>query len=175
MPRMNPLGAIIDIVESFPAVDLHTGANTGDWINVKSAWGALLLLAGGVGNSADPLVVTFQQAKDNAGGSAKALNISTTANFHAWKKEAATNLTAIAAWSDASAGVSTDTYTTGAGNLDKLGAIFIDMSELDVNNGFNHIQATVAQAATASQPGACLWILMLDYPNSPANVLSPIG
>lgn len=175
MPRMNPLGNIFDIIESFPPVSLQVAANTGDWVNMKSYDGALLVIMAGIGASGEVTITTIRQATSNAGAGAKALSPSATASHNAWKKEAATDLSATAAWSDASGQLSANVATSGAGNLDRINAFWIDAAELDMNNGFYYVQASIADVGSTLQAGACFWICMSKLPNSPANVPSGIA
>lgn len=175
MPRMNPLGSLFDIVESFPPVDLNTAGGVGDWINLRNAYGALLVVMAGIGAVGEPTVTTLQQAKTNAGGTAKALLPANAANRNAWKKEAATNLAAVAAWADASAQIGATVLTSGAGNLDRINTFWVDAADLDINNGYYYVQASIADVGGTAQIGACFWIVMVDYASRPDQLSSPIA
>ena len=174
MPKMNPLGALFDIVESFPTVDLTDGTNTGDWISLKGAYGALLVFTSGLGTATQDPVITIEQATSNAGAGNKALSPSQSGPANVWKKQAATSLAAVTAWTDANADMTTNVYDEDdtSAEEDLMVAIWIDAADLDVDGGFNHVQASVADVGANAQPGSCFWIVMLNYPNDPANVLS---
>ena len=176
MPGKNPLGALFDIIESFPPVDLQTAANAGDWVSLKNAYGALLVFASGLGTAGDDPVITIEQATDNAGAGNKALSPSQATPKNVWKKQAATDLSAVTAWTDGNPDITTNVYDENgtSAEQDLLVAIWIDAADLDVAGGFDHVQASVADVGGNAQVGACFWIVMLNYPNDPANVLSSL-
>ena len=86
---MNLLGNVLDIVEGFPTVDLQSGANTGDWLNMAVGNHVVIVFTSGVGTDGDDPTLTIEQAQDASGTGAKALN-PTTDPPHVWKKQAAT-------------------------------------------------------------------------------------
>lgn len=148
------------IVEGFACVDLNTGANTGDYVSLAN-WGhvAVVLIAG-LGTAEDDPILVIEQADSNTGGSEKPLNHQTSPN-KVHKKQAATSLAAVGAWSDASSDATANTWdedTTSAEQSLILVSEF-DASDLDVANGFNHIRGTVADTGSAAQPGVLFYIL----------------
>ena len=149
----------LQIAESFPVVDLQTAANTGDWISMRQYDRLLILFASGVGTASDDPTITISQASDNAGTGSKALNIVTTP-VQVWKKQAATSLAAVGQWSDASAGVTANAWTDlTSAEQDLLLAIEFKADQLDVDNGFDHVQASVDDIGSNAQPGVVLMIL----------------
>lgn len=173
MPVRNPLGDRIDIVVAFRPVDLQTGANNGDWLNMKNAEGVLVVFHSTIGTAGDDPTLNIDQATDNAGTSSKDLSIPTT--NRTYKKQAATDLTGTGTWSDADADISSGNWTHGdSAEQEALVAVWIDASDLDVANGFDHIRATVADVGSNAQLGACYYILVPKYPASPNNVISPL-
>lgn len=177
MPAKNPLGAIFDIIESFPVVDLTTAANTGDWIDVKNATGILCVFGSGLGTAAQDPVITFEQGDSATGGNNKAISPRQSSPANVWKKQAATSLAAVTAWTDANADQTTNVYDEDGTSAeeDLLVAIYFDAEDFDVDNGFHFIQASVADVGANAQVGFCIWILMVAHPNDPANVLSALG
>lgn len=160
------------IVEGFPAVDLATGANSGDWISLKHAKRVAVVFTSGVGTAGDDPTLTIQQATAVAGTSAKALNIPTASAF---SKQAATNLAAVASWSTA-ATISTNTLTNDtSAEQSALWVVEFTPDELDADNGFDCIRATVADIGTNTQPGYLFYLIELKEQRSPANAVSCIA
>ena len=171
---MGILGSVIDIVEGFPTVDLSTAANTGDYVSLKNARGVLVLFRSGVGTAGDDPTVVFQQAQDVSGTGVKDFD---PQDAKAWKKQAATSLASTGTWSSGAADLTgNDLTNTDAAEQSVMWAVEIDTDELDVDNGFDCIRATVADVGTNAQPGDLLYILYgLRYPSSPDGVVSPIA
>lgn len=171
---MGILGSVIDIVEGFPTVDLQTGANTGDYVSLKNAQGVLVLFRSGVGTAGDDPTVVFQQAQDVSGTSVKDFN---PTGAKAWKKQAATSLASTGTWSSASGDLSGNDLTNAtAAEQSVMWAVEIDADELDVDNGFDCIRATVADVGGNAQPGDLLYILYgLRYQSAPSSVVSAIA
>lgn len=174
MPRTNPLGSVIDIVGAFRPVDLQTaGGQSGDWVNLKNSDGVLVVFHSAIGTAGDDPTLNINQATDNAGAGSKDLSIPTT--NRTYKKQAATNLLSTGQWSDADSDISAGNWTnTDSAEQEALVTVWIDASDLDVDGGFDHIQATVADVGGNAQLGACYYILLPKYPNSPNNVVSPL-
>jgi len=159
------------IVEGFPAVDLQTGANNGDYISLKNAKRVAIVFTSGVGTAGDDPTLTLQQATSVAGGSVKALNIPTGSAF---MKQAATNLAAVSAWSTA-ATIATNTLTNDtSAEQSALWVVELTPDELDVDNGFDCIRATVADIGSNAQPGYLFYLIELKEARSPLNAVSCI-
>jgi hypothetical protein len=162
------------IVGGFPPVDMQTTANNGDYVNLSNYQKVTVLFWSVIGTAGDDPTVTFQQASDVAGTGVKALNPDSAKAF---KKQAATNLLSTGAWADASADISTNTWTNAdSAEQETLVAIDIDADELDVDNDFNCIRATVADVGSNAQLGALVYILSKPrFPAAAANMLSAIA
>lgn len=161
------------IVEGFPAVDLATAANNGDYVSLKHAKGVAVVFTSGVGTAGQDPTLTIQQATDVAGTGAKALNIPTA---RAFKKQAATSLAAVAAWSSASADVSTNTLTNATSAEESaLWVVEFAPDDLDVDNGFDCIRATVADVGAAAQPGYLFYLIELKEQAAPTLAVSCIA
>lgn len=175
MPRMMPLGRAFDVIELSPVIDVASAGLTGDWVSLKNASGVTFLIHKGIGTAGADPSYTFLQAKTNAGGSSKALAISTSP-VHAWKKQAATDLTATTVWSTAAADVSSNVITnTDFAEQDLQLAVYFDAAELDMANGFYFVSLTVADPGAGVQWTSIQALLDIDYPNGPATVLSALG
>lgn len=143
-----------DIVEAWPAVDLQTGANTGDWVSLKHAEGCLIFFTSGVGTAADDPTVTVNQATSNAGAGTKALNFTVI-----MRKQAATNLSSTGTFTRTTQAAG-NTYTNAtSAEQSCMWCIDIEDSELDAANGFDHVQLTVADVGGNAQPGYACYIL----------------
>lgn len=163
------------IVEGFPAVDLQTGANNGDYISLKHAKSVAIVFTSGVGTAGDDPTLTIQQASDVAGTGAKALNVVTTP-VQVWKKQAATSLAAVAAWTDASGDASTNTVTNAtSAEQSALWVVEFTPDQLDVDNAFDCIRATVADVGGNAQPGYLFYLVELKEQRYPSNAVSLIA
>ena len=167
----------MQIVEGFPAVDLDTAAtNTGDYVSLANYKHVAIVLISGIGTAGDDPLLTIQQAQDVAGTGVKALNINTSKIF---KKQAATDLSATGQWSSASADVTTNTWDNAtAAEQSVIVVAEFDADELDVDNGFDCINATVALGGGggAAQPGYLFYLLSEPrYGAKPVNMLSAIA
>lgn len=162
-----------NIVEGFPPRDLSAAANNGDYVSLKHYGRVVVVFASGVGTNGDDPTVVFQQAQDVAGTGAKDLDPNPR---KAYKKQAATNLAGTGAWSSASGDLSgNDLTNTDAAEQALIWAVEIAADELDVDNGFDCIRATVADVGNNAQPGY-LFYLMLDarHTATPTAMLSAI-
>ena len=174
MPGSLMLGNIFDLVEGFPTVDLQSGNNCGDWISLRNSARVGIFFTSGVGSACDDPTLTIQQAKNACGGSVKSLAICTGKAF---KKQAATNLSAVTTWTSASGCVGTGCCTHTLTNLTSaeqsaMWYVEFDSSELDVACQFNFIRATVADIGCNAQPGSLTYIVAPKYPSAPVDTLT---
>jgi hypothetical protein len=154
MSAMTRLLERLQLVEGFPAVDLSSGNKTGDWVSLVKYGRAIVLFTSGVGTNGDDPTLTIEQAKDVAGTSPKSLTFT-----RLYKKQAATNLTATGQWTEVTQAAA-NTYTnTDAAEQSALWAVEFSADELDVNNGYTALRATVADVGGNAQPGYLLYIL----------------
>lgn len=149
------LSNLVDMIEGFPPVDLSVGANNGDYISLKNAERAAVVFVSGIGTAGQDPTLTLQQAQAVAGTGAKALNFTTI-----YRKQAATNLAAVTAWTKTTQAAA-NTYTNDtAAEEDLIWIVEIDPNDLDVNNNFNCIRATVAKVGTSAQPGYLFYLVV---------------
>jgi len=161
----------ITLVEGWPIVDLKTGANSGDYVSMKEYGRVLIVLAASAGAAGEPPTIAFAQATDVAGTSSKALTITGTG----YSKSAATDLSGTGNFT-ATAITAASTFSADTdGSKDKLWCVEIRSTQLDVNNGFDCIRATVADVGATAQLGYLLYILGEPRdPRSPDNMMSAI-
>lgn len=158
------LGNLVDIIEGFPAVDLSAGANNGDYISLKNAERAAVVFVSGVGTPGEDPTLTLQQAQDVSGTGAKALNFTTI-----YRKQAAVSLAGTAAWTK-TAQAAASTYTNAdAAEQSLIWVVEIDPSELDVENNYTCIRATVADIGSGAQPGYLFYLVEPKSKGTPAN------
>lgn len=152
----------VQIVPLLQPGDLAAGANTGDWVSLKN-WGRVtLMFSKEPGGTGDDPTVTVLQGTSVAGSNSKALNIHTV-----YKKQAATDLTAVGTWtkSTSASPASNDTFSTNTWTNSALGEqallamIEFKAEDLDVDGGFDCISVTIADVGTAGQYGALYAIL----------------
>lgn len=148
----------IQVVPAFNPVNIATAANTGDWVSLKNYRHLTILFMQGVGTAAEPATITVSQATAVAGTGTKALN------FTAWyKKSAATDLTATGLFTKVTQ-TAANTAVIGVGaEGDKATLVLIDFNDedLDVENGFDCVQASVADVGTGPAIG-CLFYILSD-------------
>lgn len=135
----NLFEAGFDIVPVSIAADANSDI-AGDWVNLQHVDRAYYVLMKPAGTAGDDLSILLQQAQDNAGTGAKALNIS-----RLWHK--------IGTMSSASAWTKVD-LTTPTDDLDLVSVNSVDLAtdtspavivvevlaeSLDANNGFTHV------------------------------------
>jgi hypothetical protein len=159
------------LVEGWPIVDLQTGANTGDWVSLKNYHHVAIVFISAVGTAGDDPTLTVLQASDVAGTGSKALTFTTI-----YRKQAATSLASTGTWT-ATTQSAANTYTNDtSAEQDLIWVVEFDSDQLDVDNGFNCVSATVADIGTHAQLGYLLYILSEPrYPASPANMLTAIA
>lgn len=166
---MKPLGVAFDIVPAIVPLDLQT-ARTGDWVSLKNAQGVCIVFFKAAGTAGDDPTLTFQQATDVAGTSAKNLSVVTTVH----KKQG--TLTSVGAWTTVTQ-ASAATYA-GDGTSAEEQAVYvveIEADQLDVDNGFDCVNVSCSDVGTNAQLGCALYLLYgLRHQAAPANLLSAI-
>jgi hypothetical protein len=141
----------MQIVSAIVPVNLATGANTGDWVSMKHYGRCAIVFFTGVGAN-DP-TVTLNQAKSVAGGSSKALN------FTRGDYNEATALTSSGQFTTVTQAAANTFTVASSGALQKVWVIDIKGEDLDIDNGFDCVQVTVADVGTNTQLGCALYLL----------------
>lgn len=176
MPGPTLLGNEIDIVEGFPPVDLDTAGANADWLSMRNLSSVVVLFGSGIGTGGDDPALDFEQAVDASGGSGKVLSIPATASTRVWKKQAATSLAAVPAWSDASGDITTaQLLNTDAAEQSLLYAVEIVPEDLDVASGFDFLRVTIDDDMSNTQPGFLVYITKPRYPARPDKVLGHLS
>jgi hypothetical protein len=150
------------IAQGFLPVLMNTAANAGDWVSMKEFGRMAIVVFKAVGTAGDDPTIAVKQATDVSGTSSKAL-----AFTEVRKKQAATNLLAVGQFtkSTSASPASNDTFNTTLGTwtnsdlAEQAAIIVIDIKaeDLDVANGFDCIQVSIADVGTNAQLGSALY------------------
>jgi len=152
----------VNIVHGFQPIDMGSGANAGDWVSLKNHFRCAIILIKEPGDAGNDPVITLLQAKTVAGGSSKALNITRVD-----KKQAATDLSAVGSYttSTVQAPAPGDTFNantwTNSDLAEQSAVVVIDIKaeDLDIDDGFDCIQASIADTGSAGQLGTLFYAL----------------
>lgn len=157
------------IVSGFAPINLGT-ARTGDVVSFKNYRRCLVLFHKGIGPSTDDPTITILQGTDVAFGTNKALNFTTI-----YIKQDLTTLADVGQWTKVTQSAG-NTYTkSDAGESQIMWAIDFKAEDLDINNGYDCLRASVGDVGTTTTLGDIIYI-MYDpiYPQSPENMPSAI-
>lgn len=140
------------IIPAFLPVNLATGANNGDWINLKNYNRCAVVFIGGPGAAAQDPTITLLQAQSD-GGSSKALN------FTRIDTKQASALTAVGTYTTTTQ-ADGNTYTNATmGETAQVVVIDISVDDMDIANGYDWLQASIADTGSTSKIGAMFYIL----------------
>lgn len=141
----------VQIVSGFVPVDMKTGANNGDYVSMKNYGRCAIVLHKGVGGAGEDPTIVLQQATSVAGTSVKALPYDRVDYKIGTLTAQGTFTTAAPSAAAAAAG----TYTlSGVGTVEAIIVFDIKAEDLDIDNGFDCIRATIADVGTTVQVGS---------------------
>ncbi len=143
-----------------------TTARTGYAISMKNYRRCLVVFFAGIGTAGDDPTITLLQGTDVTFGTSKALNFTKW-----WHKQDLTKLSDVGQWTEVErAAANTITHVDGAESM-KLWAFEVKAEDLDTDNGYDCIRASISDVGTNAQLGCMLYILLDPlYPASPANM-----
>jgi len=147
------LAEIVAIVPAIIPVDLSTADNNGDWVSMKNYDHCTIMFFAAIGTAGQDPVFKLQQAKDVAGTGIKDLLFTTI--YH----KAGALLTAVSDFTKAVQAAATSYVNTDHAEVQKLYAVEIDAAMLDIANGFDCVQLSVADVGANAQLGCGLYIL----------------
>jgi hypothetical protein len=141
----------VDIVSGIVPLDLGS-ARTGDTISMKN-WGTCtVVFFKAAGSASEDPTLTFEQATSIAPSAAKALTFTTI-----YTKQG--TLTSVGTWTKTTQSAAA-TYTNATlSESQAIVVINIKAEDLDVDNGFDCMRVTIADAGSTNQLGALLYIL----------------
>jgi len=152
-----------NIVEGIVPIDLQDGANTGDYVSLKNYGSVAVVFVSGIGTAGDDPTLTIQQATAVAGTGAQALNFTDI-----YRKQAATSLASTGTWTKTTQ-TAANTYTNAtAAEQDLIWVVHFDAADLDVDDDYDCIRATVADVGSNAQLGYLFYI-----PYNPVEELAP--
>ena len=141
----------LDIVSGIVPINLGS-ARTGDTITMKNFGRCALVFFKAAGSASEDPTLTVEQATSITPSSAKALNFTTI-----YTKQG--TLTSVGTWTKTSQSAG-NTYTnTTASENEAVWVIDINVEDMDVDNGFDCLRVTIADAGSTNQLGALLYIL----------------
>ena len=148
--------------QGFLPVAMNTASNAGDVVSLKNYEGCLIIFYKAVGTASDDPTITLEQATSIAPSGAKALNITRVD-----KKQAATNLLSTGTYtkSTSDSAATNDTFSTNTWTnstlAEQAAIVLIDVkaTDLDTDNGYDCIRATVGDVGTNAQLGCMLYML----------------
>lgn len=143
---------IADIIPAFVPVDMQTANNGSNWVNMANLERLLCVLFKGAGTAGDNPVFTMNQASDSSGTGSKALTFTRMRSKIGAIATAANQIWTVT--TQAAAGTWTPTSAASVAVL----AVEVRPMDLDVNNGFNHVQLTIPDIGTNSQLGCAFYI-----------------
>ena len=164
-----------DIVQAFLPIDLQT-AQVGDYASLQIYNHVACVFVSGLGTDGDDPIITTFQATTGAGGSAKVLNM-VTAPAKIWKKQAASNLTAVTKWTDATGDATTNSWDEDDTSAQESLVLVVefDAADLDVDNGFSFVRFDVADTGTNAQLGYGFYVLSEPrWARAPDKKISPL-
>ena len=133
-------------------VDLQTGANNGDWVSLTDYRSCVVVLYKAAGTAGDDPIFKLQQATANDGSGAKDLNFTVV-------HQKVGTLTGVAAFTKTEITAATSYTNTASAESQAIMCVRVDDHDLDVNNGFTHIQLSVADVGSNAQIGTGLYLM----------------
>lgn len=152
---LNPnadLAEQIQIVSGFLPVDMSAGNNTGDWVSLKNYERCSIIVFKNAGTAGDDPTVTIQEATAVAGTSAQ--NLAVIDKVYV-KQD--TNLLSAGTFSVVTQAAAA-TYTD-ATSAEDAAIWVIDVKAEDLSDGYDCINASIADVGTNAQVGCILYLL----------------
>jgi hypothetical protein len=141
----------VDIVSGIVPINLGS-ARSSDVITLKNYGRCAIVFHKAAGSASEDPTLTVLQAVSITPSSAKALNFTTI-----YRKQG--TLSAVGTWTKTTQSAA-NTYTnTSLSEEECVFVIDIKAEDLDVDNGFDCIQVTIADAGSVNQLGALTFIL----------------
>ncbi len=153
LPNTNILEDI-QIVNAFSPVNLATGAPTSDVVSLKNYRRCLVLMTKGIGTAGQDPTITLAQGTDVAFGTNKALTFTTI-----YVKQDPTNISDVGQWTKVTQAAAATYLDATNAEQASMWAIDFKAEDLDTNNGYDCIRASVADPGTNSQIATIHYIL----------------
>ena len=144
-----------DIVQAFTPVDMQSGTNTGDYVDMRNYDSCWVVLHHAVGTDGDDAVFSFFEATAAAGTGATAL----ASGARVRHKVGATALSAVGQWTIVTRTAATTYDTVGLDNSQNESIICVEVKASDLSAGFTHIRVDVANTGGNAHLGGMTYIL----------------
>ena len=141
----------LQIASGFVPVDLAGGANDGAWVSLKNYGRCAIVLFKAAGVAGEDPVLSLEQATDVTGTGAKALDF---ARIDV-KQGTLSSIGEFAKVANAGADYTDD----AAAEAQAIWAIDVLAEDLDIDDGFDCLRASVADVGVGAQLGALLYLL----------------
>ena len=141
----------LQIVPAVIPVDLQTGANTGDYVDLSNYGRCAIVFLAAAGTAGDDPVISLRQATDVADAGGKALN------FDRIDVKNGT-LTSVGTFTSI-ANTDSDYTDDASAEVQNLWVIDIKAEDLDIDNGYCCLRVNVADVGTHAKLGALLYLL----------------
>lgn len=140
----------LDLVSGIVPINLGS-ARSSDVMSLKNFHRVAIVFFKAAGSASEDPTLTVLQASSVAPSNAKALNFT-----EIWTKQG--TLTSVGTWTKTTQAAG-NTYTNAtASENEAIWVIDIKTDDLDVDNGFDCIQVTIADAGSVNQLGALLFV-----------------
>lgn len=134
-------------------VNLATGANNGDVVSLKNFGRMAVVLYKGAGAAAEDIVIKVEQCSSVAASDPKPLNFTRVDIM-----STSPALTALNEFTTVTQAEANSFSASTLGENEAIVVIDFKAEDLDVDNGFDCLRATIADAGTTSQIGGVLYI-----------------
>lgn len=141
----------VDIVSGIVPINLGS-ARTGDIISMKNHGRCAIVFFKAAGSASEDPVITVEQCVNVAGSSNKAVTFTSI-----WVKQG--TLTSVGTWTETTQAAANTYSNATASENQGIYVIEIKAEDLDVDNGFDCITCSIADAGSTNQIGAVLYIL----------------
>ncbi len=141
----------LQVASGFVPVDLAGGANDGGWVSLKNYGRCAIVLFKAAGTAGENPVLTLEQATDVTGTGAKALDFERIDVKQGM-------LSALGAFTKLANSGNSYTEATSA-EAEAIWVVDVLAEDLDIDNGFDCLRASVADVGIAAQLGALLYLL----------------
>lgn len=141
----------IQVASGFVPVDLAGGVAAGDWVSLKNYRRCAIVLFKAAGAAGEDPVLSLEQATDVTGADAKALT------FDRVDVKQGT-LNAIGEFTTL-ANADADHTDAASGEAQAIWVVDVLAEDLDIENGFDCLRASVADVGVTAQLGALLYLL----------------
>ncbi len=142
----------VHIVSGIVPIDLSSGANDGDWINLVKYRSVMVVFFKAAGTAGQDPTLTLEQAEDVSGTGAKGLNFDI---IHV-KQGTLTSVGVYTKVEQTPASTYTDATSAEA---EAIWIVIVDVMSLDVNNGFKTMRARIADVGANPQIGCLLYLM----------------